>query len=248
MTIQFANIQWNESINYKTTPYSLDFNDVYFNSEGGLAETQYVFVEKNDLINRFSNLKEPVFTIFETGFGTGLNFYAVADCWLKHAPKTATLRYFSVEKLPLNWADMQRASLLWPQFSSIANEFLLHYKNLKSPTSVFSMAGSRMDIGLWLGDINVVLPTLQITDKNWPESYVDAFLLDGFAPAKNAEMWSSEVFTHIARLSKTDTSFATFTSAGAVRRGLQAVGFEVKKHAGFGKKREMLSGVFLEKA
>ena len=72
----------------------------------------------------------------------------------------------------------------------------------------------------------------------------DAWLLDGFAPAKNVDMWSSQVFAHIARLSKANTTFATFTSASAVRRGLQAAGFTVEKHAGFGKKREMLSGVF----
>ena len=72
----------------------------------------------------------------------------------------------------------------------------------------------------------------------------DAWLLDGFAPAKNVDMWSSQVFAHIASLSKENTTFATFTSASAVRRGLQAAGFTVEKHAGFGKKREMLSGVF----
>ena len=58
-------------------------------------------------------------------------------------------------------------------------------------------------------------------------------------------MWSGEVLAHIARLSKPNTTFATFTSAGAVRRGLADVGFDVKKQAGFGKKREMLSGIFM---
>ena len=39
--------------------------------------------------------------------------------------------------------------------------------------------------------------------------------------------------------------FATFTSAGEVRRGLIAAGFQVTKQPGFGKKREMLTGRFL---
>lgn len=253
--MQFANIEWrqkNGSDNDIAQPYSLDFNDVYFNSEDGLAETQYVFINKNDLINRFKNLHEPVFTVFETGFGTGLNFYAVADCWLKHAPKTAKLRYFSVEKLPLNLTDMQRASQLWPTLSVISSEFLIHYKNLQLPTSVFSMAAGRIDIGLWLGDINDVLPNLQISNENWsesypgfyPESYVDAFLLDGFAPSKNAEMWSLQNLNHLARIASGSATFATFTSASIVRKNLEKVGFRVEKHAGFGKKREMLAGYF----
>jgi tRNA 5-methylaminomethyl-2-thiouridine biosynthesis bifunctional protein len=239
MTIQFANIQWNEN-----QPYSLDFNDVYFNSDNGLAETQYVFIEKNDLINRFKNLKEPVFTVFETGFGTGLNFYAVADCWLTHAPKTATLRYFSVEKFPLTFADMQRVRQLWPQFSAISSEFLTHYQNLKSFTSVFSIARSRIDIGLQLGDLNDVLPTLQITNEKWPENFVDAFLLDGFAPAKNPDIWREDTLNHLARIASGNSTIATFTSASAVRKTLEKIGFRVQKYPGFGKKREMLAGYF----
>jgi tRNA 5-methylaminomethyl-2-thiouridine biosynthesis bifunctional protein len=244
MTIQYANVEWRETENHKPQPYSLDFNDVYFNSDDGLAETQYVFIEKNDLINRFKNLKTHVFTIFETGFGTGLNFYAVADCWLTFAPKNAKLRYFSVEKLPLNHADMQRASQLWPQFSAISSEFLTHYKNLQFPSSVFRCSGSRMDIGLQLGDIDDLLKNLQITDKNWPDSYVDAFLLDGFAPAKNPAMWAPKNLNHLARLASGNATFATFTSASIVRKNLESVGFRVEKHPGFGKKREMLAGYF----
>ena len=233
----YANIEWRGVDNNQ--PYSLDFNDVYFNSENGYAETQYVFIEKNDLIARFKALQQPVFTIAETGFGTGLNFLAIVDCWLKYAPKTAKLIYLTIEKLPLRFADMQRSCQLWPQFSAISSEFLMHYKDLTYPTSIFSMAAGRIDIGLWLGDIKDVLTKII-------HLQVDAWLLDGFAPAKNADMWSDDVFKHIARLSKPNTTFATYTSASAVRRGLHAVGFDVKKHRGFGKKREMLFGSFLE--
>ena len=235
--MKYASIDWRGVDNKQ--PYSLDFNDVYFNSDNGFAETQYVFIEKNDLIARFKTLKKPVFTITETGFGTGLNFLAVADCWLKYAPKTAKLSYLSIEKLPLNLSNMQRSCQLWPQFSAISSELLTHYKDLTYSNNIFSMAAGHMDISLWLGDVKDVL-------TNITHLQVDAWLLDGFAPAKNADMWSDDVFKHIARLSKTNTTFATFTSAGIVRRGLQAVGFDVKKHRGFGKKREMLFGSFLE--
>ena len=58
-------------------------------------------------------------------------------------------------------------------------------------------------------------------------------------------MWQAALFQQMARISKTSTTFATFTSAGDVRRGLINAGFEVSKRAGFGKKREMLTGKFL---
>ena len=229
--MQFAHVTWN-----KNQPYSLDFNDVYFNSEDGLAETQYVFIEKNDLINRFKNLQAPAFTILETGFGTGLNFLAVSALWLELAPHNAILHYVGIEKLPLSLPDLTRAHALWPQFSEVSDELKTSYAKLKSGTNLFSIAAGRIQLALQADDIMLALPKL--LQKG------DAWLLDGFAPAKNVDMWSSQVFAHIARLSKANTTFATFTSASAVRRGLQAAGFTVEKHAGFGKKREMLSGVF----
>ena len=238
MTIQFANIQWNESINFKYTPYSLDFNDVYFNSVNGLQETEYVFIEHNQLKARFKSLDQATFTIIETGFGTGLNFLAIASHWLALAPHSAQLHYISTEKYPLKLADLIRAQNSWPQFSLIASELTQNYANLKAGNNIFNLAEGRIQLSLQVDDVlNVLTKTTSIAD---------AWLLDGFAPAKNADMWSSELFTHIARLSKTGSTFATFTSAGAVRRGLQAVGFDVKKQAGFGKKREMLNGVFIK--
>jgi tRNA 5-methylaminomethyl-2-thiouridine biosynthesis bifunctional protein len=85
-----------------------------------------------------------------------------------------------------------------------------------------------------------VLPNLPILDEIW----VNAWLLDGFAPSKNPDMWQYETLNHMARISRGGTTFATFTSASAVRKTLEKVGFRVKKHSGFGKKREMLAGYF----
>jgi tRNA 5-methylaminomethyl-2-thiouridine biosynthesis bifunctional protein len=235
--MQFANIEWRTSENGLARPYSLDFNDVYFNSEDGLQETEYVFIAHNQLKKRFAALQNSTFTIIETGFGTGLNFLAVAAHWLALAPLSATLHYISIEKYPLNLDDLRRAHETWPQFAVISHEFLQQYANLKDGHNQISMSGSHIDIGLQVDDILTALPKIS--------QIADAWILDGFAPAKNVDMWSDEVFSHLARLSKSDTTFATFTSAGKVRRGLANAGFKVEKHAGFGKKREMLSGNFL---
>ncbi len=229
--MQFAKLEW-----INNQPYSIDFNDIYFSTDDGLEETEYVFIEHNQLKTRFSSLKNESFSVVETGFGTGLNFLAVATHWLALAPKHAQLRYISIEKFPLTLVDLARAHAMWPQLGVISNELLQYYTNIKAGINVYSLAGGRIQLSLHANDISYALPL--ISQK------ADAWLLDGFAPAKNAEMWSSNVFEHIANLSKNNTTFASFTSASAVRRGLQTVGFKVKKQAGFGKKREMLSGIF----
>lgn len=233
--MQFSNIKW---INNK--PYSIDFNDIYFSTEDGLQETEYVFIAHNQLKQRFAQRNNNHFTIVETGFGTGLNFLAVCAHWLALTPVEAKLHYISIEKYPLKLADLQRAMQLLPQFNLVSSELISQYSVLKSGLNRFNLAARRIQLDLWIGDVATQLP--QINDT------ADAWLLDGFAPAKNADMWSVEVFSHMARLSRLNTTFATFTSAGVVRRDLSEAGFNVQKHTGFGKKREMLSGMFVGKA
>ncbi|MGS6239751.1 MnmC family methyltransferase, partial [Enterobacter hormaechei] len=72
---------------------------------------------------------------------------------------------------------------------------------------------------------------------------VDAWFLDGFAPAKNPDMWSPHLFSAMARLARPGATLATFTSAGFVRRGFQDAGFTMRKTKRFGRKRDMLVGV-----
>jgi tRNA 5-methylaminomethyl-2-thiouridine biosynthesis bifunctional protein len=236
--MQFANIEWRENKGAHH-PYSLDFDDIYFNTDDGIAETEHVFITHNQLQQRFSNTNLSSFTIIETGFGTGLNFLAVSTLWLQLAPKIATLHYIGIEKAPLSLADLVRAHASWPQFTEISQTLFKQYSTIKAGVNPISIAAGRIQLDLQINDIALALPQrLQIAD---------AWLLDGFAPAKNADMWSNEIFTQMARLSKTGTTFATFTSAGHVKRGLQKVGFEASKHKGFGKKREMLNGVFTRK-
>ena len=88
---------------------------------------------------------------------------------------------------------------------------------------------------LIIGDVNEEMPQL--------EAQVDCWFLDGFKPSSNPDMWSDIVFQNMARLSVPGASFATFTAAGFVKRGLRAAGFDVRKVRGFGRKREMLVGV-----
>ncbi|MGL6046864.1 MAG: bifunctional tRNA (5-methylaminomethyl-2-thiouridine)(34)-methyltransferase MnmD/FAD-dependent 5-carboxymethylaminomethyl-2-thiouridine(34) oxidoreductase MnmC, partial [Vogesella sp.] len=77
-----ARLDWSTGL-----PMSADYGDVYFSRDSGLAETRHVFVDNNDLPQRFAALQSgELFTIGETGFGTGLNFLVAWQCFLAHAP------------------------------------------------------------------------------------------------------------------------------------------------------------------
>ena len=219
-----------------TTPFAENFDDVYFSRDQGIAESNYVFLQQNNLPKRWLTWSQNrAFVMAETGFGTGLNLLVAMASFLKAAPATARLHWISTELYPLTPDDLKRAHAFWPELAEFAQ---LVQENYPLPISGFHRLNlhPRITVDLLLGDAASNLSALA--------GKVDAWCLDGFAPSKNPSMWTEQLFTSLAKASHANTTFATFTSAGVVKRGLQAVGFNVNKVAGFGRKREMLSGVF----
>jgi tRNA 5-methylaminomethyl-2-thiouridine biosynthesis bifunctional protein len=213
-----------------------DFEDVYFSAEDGLAETRHVFLDGNRLAQRFAELRPgDVFTIGETGFGTGLNFLAAWQLFEQHAPDKARLEFVSVEARPLDTDTMRRALTPWPELTSYAEALLGQWGPMWPGVQRFRLAEGRVGLTVLVGEVAEVLQGTHCA--------IDAWFLDGFAPSRNPAMWSKDVFNEVAWLSAARATLATYTAAGFVRRGLQAVGFDIEKKPGFGTKREMSVGV-----
>ncbi|MDY6891900.1 MAG: tRNA (5-methylaminomethyl-2-thiouridine)(34)-methyltransferase MnmD, partial [Pseudomonadota bacterium] len=224
-----AELEWQDGV-----PSSTRFGDIYFNRAGGVAETRHVFLQGNALEERFSAPGRAPFVVAETGFGTGLNFLCCRELWLQRAASRRQLHYISCEKYPLSPADLERALANFVHLRAGARQLLDYYPAPVAGVYNLEFDAGRILLTLLFGDARECLSQL--------DARVDAWFLDGFAPARNPELWQEPLFNEIARLSGAGSSFATFTAAGAVRRGLQAVGFEVTRRAGFGSKREMLTG------
>lgn len=228
-TLRPASIDWSQGV-----PLSRDFNDVYFSRSGGADETLHVFLSQNRLPERFQHLEAGAsFCIAETGFGTGLNWMATIDLWRSCGAK-GWLHFVSVEKCPLTVEDLQRAHSCWPQYAGIGRRLADNYPFLSPGFHRLCFPEWRSTLTLFFGDVADFLPRLTAT--------ADAWFLDGFAPDRNPAMWTEALYRGMARRSRASGSFATFTAAGHVRRGLEAAGFSVEKVPGFGKKREMLRG------
>lgn len=214
---------------------SKQFDDVYFSAENGLAETQHVFLNGNDLPGAWADQKD--FVIVETGFGTGLNFFAVWDLFDRTALPNQRLHYISFEKYPLPFSQIRTALTQWDSPLSQYFTQLEPVYPLLTPGIHRIVLNPRLILSLIFDDVNSALPEYSAS--------VDCWFLDGFKPSANPAMWSDTVFQEMARLSRSGTTFATFTAAGFVRRGLQKAGFDVQKVPGFGTKREMLIGKML---
>lgn len=217
------------------TPVSTHFDDFYFSSDDGVAESQYNFIEGNNLAQRLSESTPTLFTIAETGFGTGLNFLLTAQLWQQVAPKSRTLHYISAEKHPLDKYSLHRIYQQQGWENSLSEALLENYPPLNVGAHTLSLS-KNITLTLLLGDA--------LTQLSNADFIADAWFLDGFAPAKNPDMWSSELCQCFAAHSRAQTTFATFTAASMVRKNLLAAGFVVNKTSGFGKKRERLLGYF----
>ncbi|CAI8846606.1 tRNA (mnm(5)s(2)U34)-methyltransferase / FAD-dependent cmnm(5)s(2)U34 oxidoreductase [Pseudomonas jessenii] len=229
-----AQLDWDD----QGRPYSRVFDDVYFSDKSGLDETRYVFIEQNRLAERFAALPEGGrLVIGETGFGTGLNFLCAWQVFEQHAATGARLHFVSVEKYPLSPDDLQRALALWPELKVFADQLLEQYVAIHQGFQRLTLDHGRVTLTLLIGDALEQLPQL--------DAQIDAWFLDGFAPAKNPDMWTAELFAELARLAAPGASISTFTSTGWVRRLLNAAGFKMKRTPGIGHKWEILRGEFL---
>ncbi|KCZ49802.1 MULTISPECIES: FAD-dependent 5-carboxymethylaminomethyl-2-thiouridine(34) oxidoreductase MnmC [unclassified Hyphomonas] len=213
------------------TPVARAAGDVYFTAGDGLGETRAVFLAGCNLPEAWSGRE--TFTIAETGFGTGLNFLASWDLWRETRPSpTAFLHFVSYEGFPLAREDAARALSAWPELADLSERLIAVWPGPVRGVRHFIWPEDGVTLTLHLADIAESLP-----DSIY---HADAWFLDGFSPAKNQAMWAPDLFKWISERSVPGTPAATFTVAGAVRRGLAEAGFSVAKAPGHGRKRERL--------
>ncbi len=238
-SVNIAEVSWRES----NTPFSERFQDVYYPPEDPCGSSKHVFLDGNQIVDRWNSSPNNNFVIGELGFGTGLNFLLSLYEWTKNRKEhrgrlDQELFYISCEQFPLSKADLKKALSAFPHLKDLTKTLLKQYPP--------PLKGHHR---LYFPDQNATLDLIfdEALQAFSDHSFIaDAWHLDGFAPNSNKKLWSEELFQEIVRHSKRGTTFATFSSAGWVRRNLEGVGFTVSKFSGHGKKRESLRGV-LEK-
>jgi tRNA U34 5-methylaminomethyl-2-thiouridine-forming methyltransferase MnmC len=220
-----AALDWRDGV-----PVSRTYGDPYWSPEDGLAEARWTFLAGNGLPARMTGRAR--FAIGELGFGLGLNLLAAWTAW--RAASGGVLRFVSVEAHPATAAEMARAHAAWPELAGAAAAL----------RAAWAEAGEGRN-----GDTRLALPGLDATvligdaaARAAEMRGIEAWFLDGFAPARNPAMWSPDLLAAVARGSTPGATVATYSAAGAVRRGLAAAGFAMEKRPGFGRKREMLVG------
>ncbi len=210
-------------------PLSERYGDIYASRDGALAQARHVFLGGNELPARWRERTQ--FVIVETGFGLGTNFLATWQAWRDDPRRCERLHFVSVELHPLPAQALVAAAPA--ELQAHARELAARWPLPLPGLHRLEFEAGRVVLTLALGDAREVVPQLVVG--------ADAFYLDGFAPARNPQMWEPALLKALARLARPGATLATWATARGVRDALAASGFELALRAGFGRKRQMLT-------
>lgn len=225
-----ASIQWEGDVLASTR-----YGDVYYSKKGGIEESRYVFLQGNGLPSRWQTQKK--YVIMEAGFGTGRNFLVTCQAFFEANIPGASLCYYAIEKHPLPLDVLTQVLTPWHVLTPYANGLLAHYPPLVPGRHTIVFPYLPITLVLLWGDVEDMLKQMA------PDEKAHSWYLDGFAPAKNPEMWGAAVCRQVAAHTHSGGYFATYTAASSVRIALEKTGFNVYKRNGFNGKRHMLYGM-----
>lgn len=212
-----------------STLYSSTYQQFYHNPNGAISESRYVFFETPGAISFFSENKAA--TIFEVGFGTGLNFLLAVDYYLKNNC-TSPLHFYSIEVQPITNKKAKKLNYTAELDSSeLAGVLSNIFKSLRPGLNIIQpIPESDITLHLFIGEF---------ADANFNSLKTDFIFHDPFSPEVNEELWSSEVFKKLLRFSGQSTVLTTYCAASKARGAMANAGWFVARANGALGKREM---------
>ncbi len=231
--IEPARIVWRDG-----QPYSTTFQDIY-HAPDGAEEVERVFLGPANVQDKLSQsaTRQTTLRVGELGFGTGLNFAVAAE---RAVAASVRLHFVSFEAHPIEGAMFDRIAGERAARQPIYRELSERYPPMIPGWHRRRLVDGRVTLSLYWGDAITGLRDI-VTRQRQP---MDAWFLDGFAPDRNPAMWTDDLLGLLPKLSCRDTSVATFTAAGRVRRALTTGGFAMRRVDQRPHKRESLAGVF----
>ncbi len=206
------------------TVYFSEMDEQYHSVRGAVTESGYVYIERGFLFNECA---AP--TVFEVGFGTGLNCLLTALAAEKSKRPTT---YFTIEKFPLDKNICEK--LTYGKNISVEAHLLFQKIHL-------CKWGQPVQISPWLNLVKLKSDLLENDLSEVPGC--DVIYFDAFAPDKQPEMWHPGILKKIHSVTADNGVFVTYSAKGSVRRQLKACGFEMKRLPGPPGKFHMMRGI-----
>lgn len=205
-----------------------ELNEPYHSKHGAVAESRHVFIA-NGLAPR-AETSEQVLKIFELGFGTGLNAILSYEYAIQHNKE---VHYTGVEAFPLKKAIVEELN------------YSKHLNNSKLDSRFKQLHDLPWNKPYNTNELFCFMKINKQFDDFKTKSKFDLVFFDAFAPEKQPELWTLEVFEKMKSLMNPNAFLVTYCAKGEVRRRMQKAGFEVERLPGPPGKREMLRAIKL---
>ncbi len=199
-----------------------EMDEHYHSVKGALTESEHIFINMG---LKHTTIAEP--HILEIGFGTGLNAFLTL---LEAKRNQRKIHYTTLEKYPLNTEVLQQLNypeIIAPEATELY--YKMHQATWNVPVAItpyFTLQKIETDY----------------TTFSFQQKY-DIIYFDAFAPEKQPEMWSQQLFDNLYQTMNPGGILTTYCAKGVVRRMLQSAGFTVERLPGPpGGKREILRG------
>lgn len=203
------------------TIYLEELDEHYHSSHGAIQEALHVFIE-----NGLKNCHQEELSIFEMGFGTGLN----AALTLIHADKKEIL-YHGIEAYPVS-VEMAK-EMEYPDLID-GLDSKIYIKLHESPWNE--------EVGI-SDKFRLKKIEQKIEDFNEEISKFDLVYFDAFGFRAQSDMWNMNVLEKMYNMLKPGGSLITYAARGQFKRDLKSLGFSVKSLPGPPGKREMTVGL-----
>lgn len=225
-----SSIQHHKSKDGSSTLYSNEFQQFYHNPNGAISESRHVFFEKSGVLEVLKSSEKPI-SIFEMGFGTGLNYLLLLE-YVLHFNIKIPVHYYTIEAFPISIEKVHKLNYFEKLNIDFSNDHLVSiFSNLKKGWNQVSNAVTdSVQLSLFFGRFNELLLL---------NTSIDLFFHDPFSPEANPELWSFETFATLKEIASEDAILTTYCAASKARASMAKAGWKVARAEGALGKREM---------
>ena len=222
------NIQLIQTNDGSSSLLNTTLNETYHSTHGAIQESTHVFI--NNGLQYFVEKNHPAsVSVFEVGFGTGLNALLAL---LFSEENKIKVDYTSIEAFPIDWEIASQ--LNYPEQLK-RNDTQNYFQQLHQVEW-----SKRIKVSEKFSLLKVKTP---IQGFEFLQAQFDVIFFDAFAPTKQPEMWALPVLERIVHAIKPGGVFVTYCAKGQVKRDLKSLGMFVESLAGPPGKREMVRAI-----
>lgn len=218
MSLNNPSIQLKISEDGSSTLYRPDLDEHYHSIHGAIQESMHVFIQAG--LNHHRTYK---LNILEVGFGTGLN----ALLTMLYG-KERKIYYHTLERYPV--ASEIVTQINYPDCLNFTNGGDYFKKLHQAPWNMATEIHN---------NFTFFKEEVSLEEFNTPIHF-DLIYFDAFAPGKQPELWTPEIFDYLAQRMNSGGILTTYSAKGTVKRALINAGFSLEKIPGPPGKREML--------